>query len=75
MTHCCALQAKARGTPVVEDPQELPTIPVGRGGKNAERRIDIQVSSIAGRVTAGHIAFHIFNVFSQLKMMKILMMD
>jgi len=36
------IQAKARGTPVVEDPQELPTIPVGRGGKNAERRIDIQ---------------------------------
>merc|ERR1712106_75139 len=36
------IQAKARGTPVVEEPQELPTIPVGRGGKSAERRIDIQ---------------------------------
>jgi len=36
------IQAKARGTPVVEEPQELPNIPVGRGGKNNERRIDIQ---------------------------------
>jgi len=36
------IQAKARGTPVVEEPQELPNIPVGRGGKNTERRIDIQ---------------------------------
>jgi SWI/SNF-related matrix-associated actin-dependent regulator of chromatin subfamily E protein 1 len=36
------MQAKARGTPVVEEPQELPNIPVGRGGKNNERRIDIQ---------------------------------
>merc|ERR1719461_849227 len=36
------IQAKARGTPVVEEPQELPTIPVGRGGKSTERRIDIQ---------------------------------
>jgi len=36
------IQAKARGTPVVEEPQELPSVPVGRGGKNSERRIDIQ---------------------------------
>eukprot|EP00092_Neocalanus_flemingeri_P016968 GFUD01018353.1.p1 GENE.GFUD01018353.1~~GFUD01018353.1.p1 ORF type:complete len:638 (+),score=215.62 GFUD01018353.1:62-1915(+) len=36
------IQAKARGAPVVEEPQELPSVPVGRGGKNAERRIDIQ---------------------------------
>eukprot|EP00092_Neocalanus_flemingeri_P022738 GFUD01024658.1.p1 GENE.GFUD01024658.1~~GFUD01024658.1.p1 ORF type:complete len:606 (-),score=239.55 GFUD01024658.1:441-2258(-) len=35
------IQAKARGAPVVEEPQELPSVPVGRG-KNAERRIDIQ---------------------------------
>ena len=39
----CILQAKARVTPVVEEPQELPTILFGRGGKSAERRIDIQV--------------------------------
>jgi len=36
------IQAKAQGAPVVEVPQEMPSIPVGRGGKNAERRIDIQ---------------------------------
>jgi len=36
------IQAKARGAPVVEEPQELPSVPVGRGGKNSERRIDIQ---------------------------------
>ena len=36
------MQAKARGTPVVEEPQDLPSVPVGKGGKNSERRIDIQ---------------------------------
>merc|ERR1719154_984144 len=37
------VQAKARGAPVVEEPQEAPAnVGVGRGGKSAERRIDIQ---------------------------------
>jgi len=37
------IQAKARGQPVVEEPQvETPSVPVGRTGKMAERRIDIQ---------------------------------
>lgn len=37
------MQAKARGTPVVEEPQDpVPVATGGRGGKNAERRIDIQ---------------------------------
>merc|ERR1712098_418720 len=37
------IQAKARGQPVVEDPQEQQVAPpVSRGGKIQERRIDIQ---------------------------------
>ena len=36
------MQAKARGTPVVEEPQDPVPMATGRGGKNAERRIDIQ---------------------------------
>ena len=36
------MQAKARGTPVVEEPQDPVPMAPGRGGKNAERRIDIQ---------------------------------
>merc|ERR1719266_3076546 len=37
------IQAKSRGAPVVEEPQvETPSVPVGRTGKMAERRIDIQ---------------------------------
>ena len=38
------IQAKSRGAPVVEEPQEQTVaIPVNRAGKIAERRIDIQV--------------------------------
>jgi len=36
------IQAKARGNPVVEEPQDPVPMATGRGGKNAERRIDIQ---------------------------------
>ncbi|XP_023324380.1 SWI/SNF-related matrix-associated actin-dependent regulator of chromatin subfamily E member 1 isoform X2 [Eurytemora carolleeae] len=36
------LQAKTRGAPVIEDPQELPPQNLSRGGKVTERRIDIQ---------------------------------
>lgn len=36
------MQAKARGTPVVEEPQDPMPVAQGRSGKNAERRIDIQ---------------------------------
>lgn len=36
------LQAKTRGAPVIEDPQEPAPAPVARGGKVPERRIDIQ---------------------------------
>ena len=38
------IQAKARGQPVVEEPQEQTvSVPVNRQGKITERRIDIQV--------------------------------
>jgi len=36
------LQAKTKGQPVIEDPQEAPPAPAARGGKVPERRIDIQ---------------------------------
>ena len=36
------MQAKDRGTQVVEEPQDPVPMATGRGGKNAERRIDIQ---------------------------------
>ena len=36
------MQAKAWGTLVVEEPQDPVPMATGRGGKNAERRIDIQ---------------------------------
>jgi len=36
------LQAKTRGAPVIEEPQEAPPPAMGRGGKMQERRIDIQ---------------------------------
>ena len=42
------IQAKARGQPVVEEPQEQQiSAPVSRQGKITERRIDIQVSGEA----------------------------
>ena len=42
------IQAKARGQPVVEEPQEQQiSAPVSRQGKITERRIDIQVSEEA----------------------------
>ena len=43
------IQAKSRGAPVVEEPQEQTVaIPVNRAGKIAERRIDIQVGLETG---------------------------
>ena len=33
---------------MVEEPQDLPSVSVGRGGKSAERRIDIQVGGVSG---------------------------
>ena len=42
------MQAKSRGGPVVEEPQEQTvSIPVNRAGKIAERRIDIRVTVIS----------------------------
>ena len=46
------IQAKSRGAPVVEEPQEQTVaIPVNRAGKIAERRIDIQVGGETGTVS------------------------
>ena len=55
------IQAKSRGAPVVEEPQEQTVaIPVNRAGKIAERRIDIQVGGETGTGTGSVLTILMF---------------
>ena len=57
---------------MVEEPQDLPSVSVGRGGKSAERRIDIQVGGVSGG--AVQMIYLTCSLFSLLRMRRILMM-